>query len=274
MRKTIHGFLSAFSLVSRFPVKLACEPDYADFSLWMPITGLFAASAAILGFLLGRLIFGPGLLCALFALLSQYLWFNLFHFDGLVDSADAVGAAGGATGGATGGAVEQRRKALKDPHVGAFALFFGVVFLLARLFAGARLCIGSTTLFLGATFLACTAGRFAAVLLGSFAEPAGQTGLAARLGKLSFMKATIGYSIAVLPAALFFGIKFGALGSGAAILAGGLLAIMTSSFVALWYAKKLGGYSGDAMGAAIELTELLVLLLSACFIPDNLIIML
>lgn len=262
MNKLLHGFLSALSLVSRIPLRLKAKPDYKSFSLWMPLTGLLAALAAGFGLWLGRLLFGPGLLCALSALFWQYMLFNLFHFDGLLDSADAAGLAAGDA--------EKRRKVLKDPHMGSFALFFGFVYLAARLFALERLVSGHQALLWGAVFLAPVTGRYAAVLVGIFAKPYAETGLAAMLGQQSAIKATVGYSAAAVLPAVFYGIQYGAIGAGAAILSGGLLALMTSAFVALWYSKNLGGYSGDAMGAAVELAELLVLLLSSAFLRTSL----
>ena len=40
-------------------------------------------------------------------------------------------------------------------------------------------------------------------------------------------------------------------------LEGDLAATRVAAFVGLWYTRRLGGYSGDAMGAAVELGELL-----------------
>jgi len=62
---------------------------------------------------------------------------------------------------------------------------------------------------------------------------------------------------------VLFGAAYGTVGAVAAMLAGGLAAIAVAAFIASWYSRRMGGYSGDAMGAAVELGELLVLLLAA-----------
>ncbi|PKL09269.1 MAG: hypothetical protein CVV51_04680 [Spirochaetae bacterium HGW-Spirochaetae-7] len=254
MKMPMHGFLSAWSMLSRVPVRLGREPDYSQAGFWMPIVGLGAAAAACAGAGLGLLAFGPGLMSAMCAMVPQYLGFNLFHLDGLLDSADAAGASGG---------VEDRRAVLKDPRIGSFALFAGFVALSGRLGAVSSLLTGGSAAAWGALALAPVAGRFAAALVPSMAEPYGSGGLASALGRPSPAFSTTGYAIAAVPGTLLFGIAYGAVGAMASILAGGLVAIAVSYATGAWYRARLGGYSGDAMGTAVELAELAVLAIAA-----------
>ena len=85
----LHRFMSTLSLVARFPVPLRSKPDYASSAIFLPLIGLHAGLMACAGALLGLALFGPGLLAALCAILAQYLVYNLFHFDGFLDTADA-----------------------------------------------------------------------------------------------------------------------------------------------------------------------------------------
>ncbi len=254
MNTPMHGFLSAWSMMSRIPARLAREPDYSNAGFWMPIVGLGAAAAACAGAGLGLLAFGPGLLSALCAMVPQYLGFNLFHLDGLLDSADAAGVNGNA---------EKRRAVLKDPRIGSFALFAGFVALSGRLGASASLLSGGSAAAWGALALAPATGRFAATLIPSMAEPYGPGGLASLIGRPSPAGSTIGYAIAAIPGTILFGVAYGAVGAMASILAGGLVAIAVSAAIGAWYRARLGGYSGDAMGAAVELAELAVLAIAA-----------
>jgi adenosylcobinamide-GDP ribazoletransferase len=58
------------------------------------------------------------------------------------------------------------------------------------------------------------------------------------------------------------GILWGPLGAALSLLAGAMMAMVTGVMVGIWYSRKIGGYNGDAMGAAVELAEVLVLILA------------
>jgi len=254
MNKPLHGFLSTWTLCSRIPAPMRSEPDYGTIGFWMPVVGLGAAACSMAGAALGTLAFGPGALAALLAMGAQYLPFNLFHLDGLLDTADAAGVFGD---------VEKRRTVLKDPRIGSFALFAGFVALAARLGATSLLLVRGGPALWGALSLAPVSGRLGAMLVTAMAEPYGSGGLAGAIGRPAPVKATLGYAIAAAPAALLFGMAYGTIGAVASILVGGLAAIIVGAALGNWYSRHMGGYSGDALGAAVELGELLVLLIAA-----------
>ena len=143
------------------------------------------------------------------------------------------------------------------------ALFACFVALSGRLGASASLLSGGSAAAWGALALAPATGRFAATLIPSMAEPYGPGGLASLIGRPSPAGSTIGYAIAAIPGTILFGVAYGAVGAMASILAGGLVAIAVSAAIGAWYRARLGGYSGDAMGAAVELAELAVLAIAA-----------
>jgi adenosylcobinamide-GDP ribazoletransferase len=222
--------------------------------------GLHAGLLACAGAFVGLAAFGPGPLAALSAMLAQYLAYNLFHFDGLLDTADAAGAFGDQ---------EKRRAILKDPRIGAFAMFAGFMILatkagaLTDLFELAQDSLARASLLpWAALLLAPTVGRLAAIVVTLSCSPASAKGLAASLGSLSPVPAILGYAVAASPAALLAGIIWGPLGAALSLLAGALVAMATGISVGLWYGRKVGGYNGDAMGAAVELGEVVVLLLA------------
>jgi len=251
MSSPLHRLLSTSSLISRIPVRLCSEPDFSGADFWMPIVGLGAGACACGGALLGSALFGPGLLAALAAMAAQYLPFNLFHLDGFLDTADAMGVPGDA---------EARRTVLKDPRIGSFALFAGFMGLSTRLAASSSLLSSGAPLAWGAFLLAPVAGRFAALVVTGAAEPFAGGGLASLIGKPSLVKAAMGYAIGAIPAAILFGASHGPLGAAVAIIIGGLAALVSGLLAGRWYARHMGGYSGDALGAAVEMGELVVLL--------------
>lgn len=257
MYRPLHRFLSVASLVSRVPMPLASAPDYSSADFMMPLVGLGAAAFAAAGAGAGLLCFGPGPLAALAAMAAQYAAFNLFHLDGLLDTADAAGVFGDA---------DRRRAVLKDPRIGSFALFSGFLVLAARLAATSSLLSAGGFPVWGALALAPAAGRFASVMVTAASEPYGSGGLGASLGRLSPVRGALGYALAAAPGALLYGAAYGPLGVVAAMLAGGVLATAAGLGVGFWYGRKMGGYSGDALGAAVELGELAVLLAAAAVV--------
>lgn len=240
--------------MSRLPIRMAHEPDYRDADWMVPLVALPAAAFACAGAALGLLAFRPGLLAAACALAAQYAAFNLFHFDGLVDSADALGAFGDA---------DKRRTALKDPRVGSFGLFVGAIAIVARLAATAGLLRAGSVLPWAALAMAPAAGRLAAMVVLCSGEAAAEGGLGSALAGARPERAALGYIVASAPAALLFGMYAGPLAAGLSILIGALLAIAAGLAVGLWYRKTFGGYSGDALGAAVELGELALLCAAA-----------
>lgn len=254
MNNILHQLLSTFSLVSHIPVVLRDKPDFSRSALFLPPIGLLAGLAALAGAWLGLLLFGPGILAALSSILAQYAAFNLFHFDGLLDTADASGVHG---------SQEKRRAVLKDSRIGVFAFFAGFMALAARLAVLTRLSQAASVWLWMVLLLAPVAGRLAGVLAAASGDPAPGSTLAAMIGRLSPRQAAIGYGLAVIPAFLLMAINFGIPAGMGLVLAGGMAATLSGMLLSLWYRRKIGGYTGDAIGAAIECGELLVLLLAA-----------
>ncbi len=168
------------------------------------------------------------------AALTLAIWLTItgmLHFDGLVDSADALLVAKPAT---------QRLEILKDVHVGAFALAVGTLHLITKWSA-------LTTQPNWLVILCAPVLARAAVLLPMNIFPAAnQESLGARAREGNWPVATL----IVAPAVL--------LSPHLAIVA-----VVAALLVASFSARRLaGGISGDIYGAIIELTELAVLLAS------------
>lgn len=247
-------FLTVFTLMSRIPVKRAFNADFSRADFWIPAISPIVSITAIAGFAAGMALSGSLAIAAAASIAVQYFCFNLFHFDGLVDTADAMLPAA---------APERRLEILKDPRVGTYGFFCGALALGLRTGAIALLAEGGvlfSTLFAG--FLAApAAGRLACALVPLAAKPAKPSGLGALMGGFSKKRVAAGTALALLPALAWSAITGGWLLpvlTIAAALASGFGAAL---FVSRLYSGKVGGFTGDALGAAVELGEIAALLL-------------
>jgi len=174
-------------------------------------------------------LFDPGIAAAM--VLFGWLWVSgMLHLDGLLDLADALPAAV---------SPDRRLEILRDVHLGSFALGIGVVYLVLKWQALVSLAAFWPLLFAPAW------ARFAVLLLARIYAPAKRSGLGAALGRgrlgLGFIFALPIVLIAPL-AALFS---------------------LLSAFLLAGYARRrLGGLTGDVYGAAIEVSELVFLLVA------------
>ncbi|HUW41947.1 MAG TPA: adenosylcobinamide-GDP ribazoletransferase [Rectinemataceae bacterium] len=256
----LRRFLTIFTLVSRIPVRLAFDPDFSHADFWLPLIGPLASAAALAGFLAGRFIFGDALLAILFATAFQYAAFNLFHLDGLLDTADAMLPVADA---------ERRLEILKDSRIGVYAFGAGALFLALRVAALLALARVGDIAVVAALLASPAAGRAAAALVPLLVPPAREAGLGSLMRGFSPLRLSAGLALALAPLSLlaFCGstrIVLMPLIAAASAMAAALVA---GAALARLYRTKVGGFAGDALGCAIELGELLVLLALAAILP-------
>ena len=232
----MRGILLAVQFLTRLPTPQLADFDPAELwrcARWFPLGGLgVGAVVAGAGFLGSQI--DPWL--AAIAALVAWVWVTgALHLDGLADVSDALGAAH---------RDPQRFLAvLKDPHVGSF----GVVALV--------LAIATKLVLL--MLVARHGAWFALVLLPAWA----------RLG-------TLVWSLALPPLAAGNGERFRwaiswwqvavwtiALGAASAWVAPTLIAApVLIAIYGLWLKRRLGGMTGDCLGAGVELVEIALLL--------------
>ncbi|WP_168719064.1 adenosylcobinamide-GDP ribazoletransferase [Thermosulfurimonas marina] len=223
----------AFSFFTRLPLRpLAFSPD--RFVLYLPLVGAFLGGV---NFLLGKTLlspYGPEAL-AFGLLLVQYFLANYFHFDGLLDTLDALAAQGDR---------RRRLEILKGPEIGALGFLFGFFHLLGQFLALKALLVRG----LGPVFFKPLLGRWFILWGLIFGRPAKEEGLGALFfGKRALFRA----GLALVPLSLF------------------LFWFYPWETVVLWFLaygitkfleRVFGGLTGDHLGALCELGEALFLL--------------
>jgi adenosylcobinamide-GDP ribazoletransferase len=233
---------AAIALLTRVPVRSPSTQDLSRAVPWFPVVGAMIGLAVGGAYAGGRLIL-PAPLAATLAVGLGVLLTGAFHEDGLADTADALG--GGRTR-------EEALRILRDPRLGTFGVTALVLSLVARIAAVASL---SPWVAVSALVGAHALGRAAAVGLLGALPPASEEGLGA------------GYGGAVRGSGVATGL---ALGLAAGVAAMGLWAIpgvaaagLGAGLVGRLAVKKLGGFTGDVLGAVEQVAEILVLVLAA-----------
>jgi cobalamin 5'-phosphate synthase/cobalamin synthase len=243
--------LAGLAFLSRLPVPQPRDGGYDAADLGKA-TLLFPVVGAILGGIEAALLVAigaklPPLLGAMLLLVVHVLLTGALHLDGLADMADGFGG---------GRSREDVLRIMRDHHIGSF----GVVALVLLLgLKAAALATLLATANWRALVVAAALGRWAAVPLARFLPYArrGEGGLGAALtehvGPAELLGAT------ALACAIAFG-AFGVRGWIPLAVAGGMTA-----FLGGLCRERIGGVTGDVMGAASELVEAAVYLIAVAF---------
>lgn len=259
LRHELRLFFVALQFLTRLPAPrwVGFEPAWLNRSVrHFPLVGALVGSAGA-AVACGAQWLWPPLVAATLAVAGT-LWLTVaFHEDGLADSADAL----------LGAAPRERALAImKDSRIGTY----GAAALLLSLLA--RVTLLADLLARGATGAACAlvashgAGRALAVWLMAMLPYAGDEAhakakpLAREVRPRDAAWALVTAALA-LAAAAWTGTVDAARGPVLATMAAAvvlLLALLLTLRAWLW--RRLGGYTGDTLGAAEQLGELLVML--------------
>jgi adenosylcobinamide-GDP ribazoletransferase len=235
----LNHIYQAFSLLTRLPIpepKFSTASPAAEAGWAYPVVGIFLALlASVIGFSLTFLGFDSGIVAG--AVVVSIIFFTGgMHEDGLADSADGFW-----------GSWEPARRLeiMKDSHIGTFgviALFFS---LLLRWYCIKISIDGS--FFFTSLIIATTLSRSAIPVIMSILPNAREDGLSAKTGQPSHITTLVAIAIGVSITLLFSGWV-------------GLI-IITVFFLTLCIAmllsrSKIGGQTGDTIGASQQLAEL------------------
>ncbi|HEY7875527.1 MAG TPA: adenosylcobinamide-GDP ribazoletransferase [Actinomycetota bacterium] len=243
------GLVAAVSLLTRVPV----EGPLDDHSLaraipWFPVVGLGIGSV-IAGAYAGLVALLPPFPAAAVAVIAGALLTGAFHEDGLGDVADAF--AGGWT-------KERRLEILDDPRLGAFGVLAVSGAFVVRV--GTLSALGAWEA-LALVPAAHALSRAAAIELMRRLPPAAP----GRLGATYAARLTrSGESVAVITALAAGAALIGAWAGPATVLCGA--GVLTMGALAR---AKIGGMTGDVLGATQQICEICVLLMGAAVVHEG-----
>jgi adenosylcobinamide-GDP ribazoletransferase len=240
----LRSILTAFRTLTILPLPGKDTRDFSRSLFFFPLVGAFLgfvviavfAGAAQLGFA------HPQILAALSVALITWLT-GCLHVDGLGDVADAFGAGKGK---------ERILDILKDPHMGSFGVTAIVLDILIKVwcwqFFFARVEVGVVvwSLVFARSLQGLSIAFVSNARTGSIAAAFRiETAFGKALVVLSFLiTGIITTFVASLPAALAYAAS----------------SLVVSALFALYCVKKIGGITGDCVGAVNELGEVSVLL--------------
>lgn len=233
---------AAITFLTRVPVphRHGDTPNLASAVPWYPVVGALIG-VAVGGIAAGLLHVVAPLVAASLAIMAGILITGAFHEDGLADVADAF--AGGWT-------PAERMRILKDPLHGSFGVAALCGSIVVRVACVASFGASPAVAF-ACVVAAHTLGRCAAVALMMAAPTASADGLGGRAARsLSKGRASVGIAAGIAIVALAIGWWVGPL----------LLAGTVGAGAVGWLAmRKIGGVTGDVLGAAEQIVECLVL---------------
>jgi adenosylcobinamide-GDP ribazoletransferase len=216
--------------------------DIGKSARWFPLIGALLGGIYAGAFLLLIRVFSPLLTAVLIVIIDAWIT-GAMHFDGLADTADGFG--GGRTR-------EDVLRIMRDHSIGAYGAV--AVGLALALKIAAIASFADQREALAALLLAPVLGRWSAVVSGSIeryaraVEDAEGVGGAARfIGRTELAIATIiALSVAIFVSRL----------KGIGVTAMVSLVILMWGW---WCRRRIGGVTGDTLGAGLEISECVVL---------------
>jgi len=241
----VTSLLVAIAFLTRLPVPLSPSVDaraVGRASLWFPAVGLLVGGLEAGGawLLVQRL---PDTIAATLVVALGVLLTGALHLDGLADTADGLGG---------GKDREQALRIMREHTVGAYgaaAIVLSIALKIAVL--GTLTMLGPQGL--RWIVLAPALGRWAPVLLGRalpYARSEDGLGRAVTGGAIGGLELGGSTAVALGASALLAGWN-GAIAA--------LLALVATTLFGLLCRRRIGGVTGDTLGASVELVELAVL---------------
>ena len=243
-----NNFITAIRTLTIIPVPGKCTEKFSSSLPWFPFVGLILSAvlfgiAILAGFVLGKE--WPEAIAFIIVVFGILLTGGI-HLDGLADWFDSLGVSYDK---------ERMLAIMKDPRSGVFGVLALIVIVLGKWMAITKLFASGMMVWLIAAYIV---SRFAIIDLAvwlPYARPEGGTG--ERLVKQACWKHRLWGLIFSIVLLIVFtgpgGVIFLGFGWGIARILG------------LWFRRRLGGITGDLMGACSEIVETSLLFIGAVF---------
>jgi adenosylcobinamide-GDP ribazoletransferase len=241
MMRVVKLFLSAVAFMTRLPVPLGMQgtPEtLPNSAVFFPLVGLLvSAGAIILNHVFARFVAHEVVIVIVLFFLVAIT--GGFHEDALADAADGFGGGWGK---------DQILNIMRDSRVGSFGALAIALALLARFVFLNNIPPQKFDSYLVAGQVTC---RWTALPLAFFLPPAReQSGQGARVaGKITIFSLVTGTLMMLVILAVALGMK---------ALWVGLAAVVMVGLTGAYYRHRIGGVTGDCLGATNQLTEVAV----------------
>jgi len=247
VRGLLGDLAAAIAFYTRLPLRLAAPVDgaaVARASWCAPLVGALIGVLAGLAYWVAWRLNLPPLVCATLAVAAGMLLTGCLHEDGLADTADGLG--GGTTR-------ERALDIMRDGRIGAFGACALLICLALRI--GAVADLPRAALVAWALVGAHATARGVLPLFMRLVPPARADGLSASAGAPSRERAAAAALIGIALLWIAFGFK--------SALIALVLVLIGAAVLALIAWRKIGGQTGDVLGAVEQVSETLVLLVTA-----------
>jgi len=242
------GLVTAFRTLSILPVPGGEDEAYGSSLFWFPVVGL-VLSLLLLGLAgLSVVLIGrdwPGG-TAFIVVAGGIVLTGALHMDGLADWADSLGCSHDR---------ERMLAVMKDSRTGVFGVLALVLTVTAKWLALTVLVDQGLLLWLVAAYLVSRTVIVDLAVWLPYARPEGGTGSGVA-GEARTVHRAVSMLICLAVLVFLFGL------SGCLMLAAGLAA---GRLFGLWCRSRIGGITGDLMGAASEIVETAMLFAGAAW---------
>ncbi len=247
LKHPLASFLAAFRFLTILPISWKSDEDGKYFRgslFYFPVIGGLIGLVTSLVYLLVQ-PFMPQAVVAAGCVLLLGLYSGFLHCDGLADSGDGFFSSRPR---------ERILEIMRDSRIGAMGVISLVGVMLLKF--SALLSLDGSHMAM-ALLLIPVAGR-SSILLSMALLPYArkESGLGALFYSSNSMYAALWGGLFLGGGALFFGIK--------PILFAGLTTFFITLVFSLWCKRKIGGATGDTLGAVCEITEMSVAITFSC----------
>jgi len=239
-------FFAALGFYTRLPF-----PNWAEFNAdilnkslkYFPLIGWIIGGIAIATLLIANLIF-PLSISILLSIAATIYATGAFHEDGFTDSCDAFGG---------GWTKEQVLTIMKDSRIGAYGAVGMMVLLALKGLSLYELGLHSLPILIITYFNAHVASRFMALLMIQThdyvqdSQKSKSKPVTAR--RLSLTEMTYSSLFILLPSLFFY--------PNYLFLLAFLVIYLVKIYLGYYFKKHIGGYTGDALGATQQITEVM-----------------